>query len=122
MTEVKFRSVDEYILSQPEGVRETLERVRGAIRKALPAAEETISYHMPVYKMNGAAVIYFASWKKHYSIYPATRKLIDEFRDELAPYEVEKSTLKLTFTAPVPVKLIGRIARFRAKEAAARGK
>jgi uncharacterized protein YdhG (YjbR/CyaY superfamily) len=38
-----FTSVDEYIASQPEAVRGILARVRSAIRKAVPEAEEAIS-------------------------------------------------------------------------------
>jgi uncharacterized protein YdhG (YjbR/CyaY superfamily) len=38
----------------------------------------------------------------------------------LAPYEVEKGTIRFPLSRAVPLKLIGRIARFRAKEAAQR--
>lgn len=115
-----FASVDEYLAAQPEGTRETLQRVRGAIRKALPGAEETISYRMPAYKADGAAILYFAGWKRHYSIYPASARLIAEFGAELAAYEVEKGTIRFPLAGPVPVKLIERIARFRAREVAGR--
>jgi 16S rRNA processing protein RimM len=33
--------------------------VRRAIRKAVPAAEEGLSYQMPVYTLNGVPVLYF---------------------------------------------------------------
>jgi plasmid stabilization system protein ParE len=39
-----FKSVDEYIASQPEAVRGILGRVRSTIRKAVPRAHEVISY------------------------------------------------------------------------------
>jgi uncharacterized protein YdhG (YjbR/CyaY superfamily) len=44
MAKTGCKSVDEYIGLQPAVVRGVLERVRGAIRKAVPDAEETISY------------------------------------------------------------------------------
>ena len=109
-------TVDEYIASQPEAAQDSLRRARSAIRKALPAAEESISYKIPTWKISGVAVLYLAGWKKHYSLYPASARLVAEFGDDLAPYEVEKSTLRFSFTQPVPVKLIGRIAKFRAAE------
>ncbi len=112
-----FQSVDEYIASRPEAVRGVLERVRSTIRKALPGAEEVISYQIPAYKINGRAVLYFAGWKEHYSIYPA-KGLSVEFTDELAPYQVSKGTIRFPLSQPVPVKLIGRIARFRAQDSA----
>jgi uncharacterized protein YdhG (YjbR/CyaY superfamily) len=121
MAKTDFKSVDEYIASQPETVQETLERVRSAIRKALPGAEEVISYQIPAYKVHGRAALYFAGWKKHYSLYPATRHLIEVFGDDLASYEVnDKGTIRFPLSQPVPMRLIGRIAKFRAKEVAER--
>ena len=70
MAKTDFKSIHEYIASQPEAARVVLERVRGAIRKALPGAEEAISYQIPAYKLHGGLVLYFAGWKKHYSLYP----------------------------------------------------
>ena len=118
MATTDFQSVDEYIASQPRAVRSVLERVRRIIRKAVPEAEETISYQMPTYKLNGRRVLYFAGWKQHYSLYPATDRLAAAFKDALAPYEVNKGTIRFPLAAPVPVKLIEGIARFRAKEVA----
>jgi len=120
MTTVRFKSVDDYIGVQPEGARAVLERVRDAIRKALPAAEETISYNMPTYKLGGGAVIHFAAWKKHFSLYPASAKLIRFFKKDLASATIEKSTIRFPLAEPVPADLIGRIARFRMKEQAER--
>ncbi len=122
MAKDDFRSVDEYIAGQPEAVQGILGRVRSAIRKAVPGAEEVISYKIPAYKVNGRVVLYFAGWKQHYSLYPATGGVLEAFQDELAAYEVSKGTIRFPLSRPVPVKLIGRIAKFRAKQAAGRGK
>lgn len=115
----RFTSIDDYIAAQPKESRGVLERVRQAIRKAVPRAEEAISYNIPVFTLGGRYVIYFAGWKAHYSIYPANVRLVAAFRKELAPYEVnEKGTIRFPLSEPVPTKLIASIARFRAKEAA----
>ncbi|MCZ2074811.1 MAG: DUF1801 domain-containing protein [Bryobacteraceae bacterium] len=118
MPKTNFKSVDEYIASQPEAVESVLQRLRSIIRRALPRAEEVISYQIPAYRLHGSAVLYFAGWKKHYSLYPVTGRLVEEFKDDLAPYEVSKGTIRFPLSRPVPVKLIERIAKFRAKEAA----
>jgi len=122
MAKTDWKSVDEYIASQPKAVQSVLERVRSTIRKAVPGAEEVISYQIPAYKLQGLAVIYFAGWKQHYSLYPATGRLVAAFKDELASYEVSKGTIRFPLSEPVPVRLIGRIAKFRAKETAEREK
>jgi uncharacterized protein YdhG (YjbR/CyaY superfamily) len=116
----KFKTVDEYIASHPEPVQKVLERVRHSIRKALPGAEESISYNIPTYKRDGFAAIYFAGWKKHYSLYPASSQLLTAFAAELASYEINKATIKFPLSEPVPVKLIARLAAFRAREVSAR--
>ncbi len=122
MAKTNLNSVDEYIASQPQAAQEILKRVQDAIRKALPKAEETISYKIPTYKLPGGPVLYFAGWKRHYSLYPASAPLVSAFKDELAPYEIEKGTIRFPISEPVPVKLIERIAKFRAKEVAERQK
>jgi len=116
MAKIEFKSVDEYIAGQHESVRGTLERVRATIRKAVPDAQELISYGMPTYKLSGDRLLYFAVWKQHYSIYAATEQVVAAFRAELSPYEVAKGTIRFPLSEPVPVQLIATIAKFRAKE------
>ncbi len=111
-----YKSVDEYISAQPEELRDALKRVRSTIRKAVPEAEEAISYKMPTYKLRGSRLLCFAGWKQHYALYGTTDSVVAAFKDELAPCEVDKGTIRFPLSAPVPVKLIERIARFRAKE------
>ena len=113
------KNVDEYIASFPRAAQEVLERVRSTIRKAVPGAEEAISYRIPTYKLHGRYVIYFAGWKQHYSLYPANERLVSAFKKDLAPYEVnDKGTIRFPLSEPVPVKLVAGIAKFRAREVA----
>ncbi len=121
-----FKSVDEYIASQPAAVQDVLNVVRATIRKALPKAEEVISYKMPSYKLGGRAVLYCAGWKQHYSLYPVSASLVAAIGEDAASYTVDKGTIRFPLSKPVPVKLIARIAKLRAGEVArkatARGK
>jgi uncharacterized protein YdhG (YjbR/CyaY superfamily) len=122
MAKTTFTSVGDYIASQPKAARGVLRRVRSAIRRSLPGAEETISYGIPTYKLHGRGVLSFAAWKAHYSLYGSSQRLVAAFKNELAPYEVGKGTIRFPLSADVPVTLITRIATFRAKEASARAK
>jgi uncharacterized protein YdhG (YjbR/CyaY superfamily) len=117
-----FKSVDEYITTHPEDVQSILRCIRSAIRKAVPGGEELISYEIPTYKLHGRPLLSFAGWNQHYSLYGATAHLVAAFKDDLAPYKVDKGTIRFTLSQPVPVKLIERIAKFRAKEAATRAR
>lgn len=122
MAKADFKSVDAYIASQPEAVRGILAQVRKAIRDSVPGAEEVISYKMPTYKVDSDAMLYFAGWKQHYSLYPATERVLAAFKEELEPYRIHKATIRFPISELVLVALIASIAKFRAKEVAERMK
>ena len=91
--------------------------MRKAIRAAVPDAEERICYQIPAYKLPIGFVLNFAGWKQHFSIYPAPPHLVEAFKDELAPFEVNnKGTIRFPLSGPVPGESIGRIANFRVRE------
>ncbi len=120
MRKANLQSMDEYISLQPAAAQIALERVRSAIGKAVQDAEECISYQIPAFKLDGRVLLYFAGWKEHYSVYPASDAMIAAFPGELERYRVSKGTLRFPLSESVPVKLIMRIAKFRAGELAAR--
>ena len=122
MAKNNFKSVDDYLAAQPAKTRRVLKSVRNLIKKALPRVEEVISYKISAYRINGKVALYFAGWKEHYSIYPAGERLVRKFKDELAPYEVSKGTIRFPLSKPVPTRLIAKLAKFRASEIAARQK
>ncbi len=109
------KNVDEYIAGFPNEVQEILEKIRTTIRKAAPAAEETISYQIPSFTVKGKYLIYFAAYKKHISIYPAPRES-EQFKKELSAYQGGKGTVRFPLDKPIPLGLIGRIVKFRVKE------
>jgi uncharacterized protein YdhG (YjbR/CyaY superfamily) len=118
MAKTDYQSVDQYLKQQPDPARKQLERVRRAIKKAVPRAEETISYQIPAFKLDGRALLYFAGWKAHYSLYPATAGVVARFGKELKGYLASKGTLRFALSEPVPSQLIAGIAVQRASEVA----
>jgi hypothetical protein len=99
----------------------------------LPGSDAGYLFGLPAIAADGGSVFaafgsgeeaagYFAGWKEHYSLYPAGERLVAAFKDELASYDVTQGTIRFPLSRPVPVKLIGRIAKFRAKEIAERQK
>lgn len=106
----KPKTVDEYILAQDEEVRGYLEIVRGAIREALPEVEEKISWSMPTYwkKHN---ILHFAAHKKHIGFYAGPEAVV-EFSERLAKYKTSKGAIHFLYSEPIPVELIGDIAKW----------
>jgi uncharacterized protein YdhG (YjbR/CyaY superfamily) len=115
------KSVAEYIAAQPKSSQRALRQVRSVIRKALPEAEEVISYGIPAYRMHGYIALYFAGWRDHYSMYPVNARLVATLKPSSASYDVnDKGTIRFPLSDPVPEKLIASIAKAKANEAAER--
>ena len=112
---VTFQSMDEYIASFPEDVQKTLEEVRATIKSAALEAEETISYNIPTFTLNGKYLIYFAGWKHHISIYPIPTGS-ESFNKQVAKYVEGKGTLKFPIDKPLPLKLITKIVKLKVAE------
>ena len=121
MTRARARDVDEYIAGFPEATQRLLQRIRAAIRKAAPRAEERISYQIPTYTLNGRSV-YFAGFKGHIGIYPVTAEITATLAAQLAPYRSPgaKATVRLPLVEPIPYALIGRIVKLKLRAGTAR--
>jgi len=120
MARTDFTSVDEYLETKPAPARRVLRQVRTIIRRALPGADEVISYQIPAYRLDGRVVVYFAGWATHFSIYPVTGQLVKVLGMQITPYVASKGTLRFPLAKPVPAALIARVAKLRAKEVRAR--
>jgi uncharacterized protein YdhG (YjbR/CyaY superfamily) len=110
-------SIDEYIATFPPDIQEILQKIRATIARALPKAQEKISYRIPAFALDGD-VIYFAAFKKHIGVYPPVRD--PKLKKELARYAGPKGNLQFPLAERIPYALIGRIAKVRAQENAAR--
>ncbi|MDQ6764306.1 MAG: DUF1801 domain-containing protein [Bacteroidota bacterium] len=107
-------NVDEYIKAFPKETQTTLEQVRQTIKKAAPAAEESISYAMPAYKLNSRPLVYFAGYENHIGLY-ATPSGHKAFEKELAKYKQGKGSVQFPLNEAMPLDLITRIVKFRAE-------
>ncbi len=109
--------VEEYIAAQPAKVQPILRKLRALIKKAAPKAEESISYRMPAYKLNGVPLIYFSAWKKHIGMYPVPLEDTGAMK-ALASYRAAKGTLRFPLEQPIPFAAIKKLVVSRAKELA----
>ena len=111
-------NIDEYIAVCPAHVREKLEELRAAIKKAAPGAEEKISYQMPAFDLNGI-LVYFAAQTRHIGFYP-TSSGVTAFQKELGSYKSSKGTIQFPLDQPLPLELIDRMVKYRVRENAER--
>lgn len=102
------KTIEEYILSQPEEAQPYLHQVNAVIKSSLPEATEKISWSMPTY-WKGHNLIQFAAFKKHIGIYPGS-EAVAAFAEQLKDYKTSKGTIQLPYSKPLPLELISEIA------------
>jgi uncharacterized protein YdhG (YjbR/CyaY superfamily) len=108
------KTIDEYIKKFPEDVQNILENMRKTIHDAAPDAEETISYQIPTFKLNGN-LVHFAAYKNHIGFYPAPSG-IEAYKKELSMYKGAKGSVQFPIDKPVPYDLVRKIVLFRVQE------
>lgn len=111
----KFDSVDDYIASFDSKTQKRLEAIRKIVNQEAPKATEKISYGIPYYSLNGR-LVYFAAFKDHVSLFPASSSAREAFKKELAGYGTSKGTIRFSYEMPLPLALIRKIIKFRVKE------
>jgi uncharacterized protein YdhG (YjbR/CyaY superfamily) len=114
MKKQQAKTIDDYISGFPEEVQDVLNRVRETIRKSAPDAEETISYQIPTFRLNGN-LVHFAAFKKHIGFYP-TPSGMKHFQQDLSDFETAKGSVKFPLDKPIPFDLISKITTFRVRE------
>jgi uncharacterized protein YdhG (YjbR/CyaY superfamily) len=109
-------TVSEYITAAPPKARPLLRQIRSTINKAVPAVTERISYRIARFDLDGKYLLYMAAFKDHVSIYPATASMMAKYGKQLTPYRFGAGTLRFALGERLPVALIARLARLRARE------
>jgi uncharacterized protein YdhG (YjbR/CyaY superfamily) len=116
----KPADIDAYIAEFSPEVQAILEKIRRTIGAVAPDAQETISYQIPAFALNGI-LVYFAAFKHHIGFYPPVKGDL-KLEKAVAPYAGEKGNLRFPLDQPIPYDLIERIVRLRVKQNLAKAK
>src|SRR5579859_4745825 len=107
------KNIDEYLAGVPQPARGTLQKIRAAIRSAVPPeATEAISYRIPTFKYKGSLVA-FAAFLHHCSLFPMSYAVIGAFKNELKAFEVSKGTIRFPLDKPLPAALVKKMVKAR---------
>ena len=113
----RLQTVDNYLALVPEPARSTLQRMRTAIRSAVPAeTTEAISYGIPAFNYKGP-LVWFAAFSNHCSFFP-TASVIEAFKNDLKGYKTSKGTIHFPVDKPLPAALVKKMVKARLAEKA----
>jgi aromatic ring-opening dioxygenase LigB subunit/uncharacterized protein YdhG (YjbR/CyaY superfamily) len=109
-------SVQGYLDALPVERRAAMEQLRATIRNAAPAAEETIAYRMPAFRLGGRFLVSYAAFRAHYSLFPASAYVVDALGRDVEPFLAGKGTIRFPADAPIPLDVVARVVHARLKE------
>lgn len=114
--------VDAYLAMRPDDQRAALERLRAWLRQLLPDAEETISYAMPGFRVDGKVVAGYAGFARNCGFYPHSGNIIPQFAAEISALGFHHTPGAIRFTPahPLPDDLVARLVAARLAEIAGR--
>ena len=104
----KPTTVDEYIQSQPEVYRKSLEQLRDLIRKLAPEAKESMSYGIACYTYH-YMFVGFSAHKNHFTFTSMSNSLFKKMEEELEGYYTSVGGIRFKPGQEIPVELITRI-------------
>jgi uncharacterized protein YdhG (YjbR/CyaY superfamily) len=109
------RWIDDYIAALPADQARALTRLREAIAAAAPDAVETVSYSMPAFRLARRVLVYYAAFRDHLSLFPASATVMDKL-PEVATHFAGKGTIQFTPDAPLADELVAAIVAVRREE------
>ncbi|HEX6575390.1 MAG TPA: DUF1801 domain-containing protein [Gemmatimonadaceae bacterium] len=116
MAETTAAQVKAYIASKPPEARRRLKAMRKAIKDAEPRAVEHFSYGIPGFKLDGKPLAWYGAWKSHMSMYPLSAGMATGNENAIKSYKTAKGTIQFPLDEPLPLTLIGRLVKARAKQ------
>jgi uncharacterized protein YdhG (YjbR/CyaY superfamily) len=117
-------SFDDYLSQVSDEARTALEWLRKTIKAAAPDTTETISYQMPTFKYRGRALVGFAAFKDHCSLFPYSKKVMEVLEEDLRPYDIsgKGATIRFTTDRPLPAALVKKVVKARIEEIESRSR
>ncbi len=104
----KPSTVDEYIQSQPEVYRKSLEQLRDLVRKLAPEAKESMSYGIVCYKLH-YMLVGFSAHTNHFTFTSMSNSLFLKMEEELEGYDTSIGGIRFKPGQEIPTELITRI-------------
>jgi len=112
----KPRTIDEYLTGVNADQRVALEKLRKTIRAVAPRVEESISYGIPSFRLNGRPLVFFGAWANHCAFYPGSSATLEKFRNDLKSFQITKGTIRFSPDNPIPIAVVKKLLKARMAE------
>ena len=110
----KPKTHDDYLAAVTEDNRAALQKLRKAIKRAAPKAEECINYQLPAFRLNGKFLVAYGAATNHCAFYPGST--VKALKDELKGYDTSKGTIRFPANKPLPSTLVRKLIKLRIEE------
>jgi uncharacterized protein YdhG (YjbR/CyaY superfamily) len=114
---VSAQEIDDYLATLEEPGRSTLGQLRQDILRAIPQAEQGISYGLPAFKVRGKTIAGFAAFKNHLSYLPHSGSVFPALPDALSGFQTSKGALRFAIDQPLPAPLVDQLIAVRLQQA-----
>ena len=111
-----MNAIDKHLRMFSGAQLETLQHLRETILSVVPQAQETMSYGMPAYEIDGKVVAGFEGFKKHCSYFPHSGSVLEELDAFPEWCELSKGTLKFPIGKKLPKTLVRKLISVRRRQ------
>jgi uncharacterized protein YdhG (YjbR/CyaY superfamily) len=102
----RFASVYDYLAEHDAIKQETVRSILASITDAFPTAQVVIAWNQPMVRLGGEYVFGLGVFARHILIAPYDSDVIDDFRERLADYSLNKKTIKVPVDWQVDPQLL----------------
>src|ERR1700740_2399555 len=93
-------AIDDYLTGLDPADAAVIAHVYDVARETVPETEQGLSYGMPTLMYRGKGLLAVMRNKKHIGLYPNSGRVLSEFAEQLAEFDVDKGTLRFQRGAP----------------------
>ena len=111
-----------YFAALPPGSRREMRKIRAAIRAACPRAVEGFSYRIPMFRLDGRVLVWYAAFPRHIGMYPMGARIRRAHAAALKNYAVSTGTIRFPLTDPPSAALVKKLVKSRAAELRSKGR
>jgi uncharacterized protein YdhG (YjbR/CyaY superfamily) len=95
-----------YLAGRPPEHRTLLRDLRARVIALVPDATDAMGYGMPMLRLDGQGLLWFASWKRHCSVYPVGPAFLSAHPELAGHGHTDKGALHFSAERPLSDRVV----------------